>query len=105
MDDVKNLGSRRKTKIVEAFKMPKPSPIMLKNPLKAPPPHEVLSYQVPRDEPYGLLWLNISPSVKHYNMWVKRFDNKLDATLFVGLGFVCCPVQIEKNFNLIALGK
>ena len=77
LDEEKKLGIRKRTNIVEAFKKPKPSSIMLKNPLTSLPTQEVLSYQVPRDEPYGLPWLNISLSAKHYNMWVKRLTTSL----------------------------
>ena len=104
-DEEKKLGKRRRTKIVEAFKRPKPSFNMLKKPHETPYSFESLPYQVPKDEPYGLPWFNINPSAKHYNMRIKRFDTKLDATLFVSLGFACCLVQIENNFNLISLAK
>ena len=53
-DNEKKLRTRKRTKIVEAFKRLKPSLCMLKKPYKALSPLQLLPYPVPRDEPYGL---------------------------------------------------
>ena len=53
-DDEKKLGTRKRTKIVEAFKMPKPSPSMLKKPHETLSSLKFLPYPVPSDEPYGI---------------------------------------------------